>query len=226
MGRSIALTLAREGATVVVNYHTSADEAAAVVDHIAEQGGRSLAVQADIFDAGGCAQLVRTAVDAFGQVDICVVGPGAGWHPQPPDALKPAAALADLHQEVAPVYHLLPLLLPGMYARRWGRIIGLVLHPTKLPPAYAYNASKAARTDALLLAAEAAYPHGVTINLLAPGPVSSFDSLDAAVEQCAQGPAWARRKGVSPQDVAEGAAFLCSEAARWINGCTLPYFSA
>ena len=48
MGRSIALTLARAGANVVVNYLTSAQNAQAVVAHIEKQGGRALAFQADI----------------------------------------------------------------------------------------------------------------------------------------------------------------------------------
>ena len=48
MGRSIALTLAREGASVVVNYLTSADSAAAIVRHIEDRGGRAIAFKADI----------------------------------------------------------------------------------------------------------------------------------------------------------------------------------
>lgn len=48
MGRSIALTLAREGAAVVVNYLTSFESAAAIVAHIEKRGGRALASQADI----------------------------------------------------------------------------------------------------------------------------------------------------------------------------------
>ena len=225
MGRSSALTLAREGAAVIVNYHTSQAAAAEIVTHITQQGGRALAVPGDIFTPDGCQTLVQAALDAFGRIDICIVGPGAGWHPEPPDALDSAAALADLHQEVAPLYYLLPLLLPGMYARHWGRIIGLALHPTRLPPAYAYNAGKAARAHAFLLAADAAQPHGVTVNLIAPGPVAPLDSLDAAVAQCTHGPAWQQRAGVSPQDIAEGVAFLCSDAVRWITGCVLPYFA-
>jgi NAD(P)-dependent dehydrogenase (short-subunit alcohol dehydrogenase family) len=51
MGRSIALTLAREGACVVVNYLTSADRAQAVVRHILSQGGRAMASPQDIAEA-------------------------------------------------------------------------------------------------------------------------------------------------------------------------------
>ena len=79
MGRSIALTLAREGAYVVVNYRTSADSAEAIVAHIRGRGGSALAVQADIFDPDGCRDLVDRTIERCGPVDICVVGPGGGW---------------------------------------------------------------------------------------------------------------------------------------------------
>ena len=81
LGRSIALTLAREGARVVVNYRSHAENAEQVVRYIEAQGGESLAVEADVFDDGACAHLIDAAVARFGQVDICVVGPGGGWHP-------------------------------------------------------------------------------------------------------------------------------------------------
>ncbi len=226
MGRSIALTLAREGAKVVVNYRTSKESAEAIVDHLNSRGGSAIAIQADIFDRDGCKKLVNTAVEQFGQVDICVVGPGGGWHPEPLERLEPTAALEDLQHEVAPLFYLMPLVLPGMYERRWGRLIGIALHPTRLPTAYSYNVGKAARAQALLLAQDQAWSSGVTVNIIAPGPVSGIESLEEAIEQCAHGAAWQNRANVSPQDTAEGVAFLCSEAGRFVTGCVLPYLSS
>jgi NAD(P)-dependent dehydrogenase (short-subunit alcohol dehydrogenase family) len=90
-------------------------------------------------------------------------------------------------------------------------------------PAYAYNAGKAARAHALLLARDEAWRNGVTVNVIGPGPVSEIATFEGAVEQCDHGPAWQERTTTSPQDVAEGVAFLCSEAGRFISGCELPY---
>ena len=81
MGRSIALTLAREGAKVAVNYRTSKDRAQAIAGHIESHAGNSIAVEADVFQARGCEHLVNRTVERFGRIDICVVNPGAGWHP-------------------------------------------------------------------------------------------------------------------------------------------------
>ena len=75
MGRSTALTLAREGAKVVVNHRTSEDRASAIVDYIRSREGEAMAVSANVFTDEGCRMLVDT-VKQFGRIDICVVGPG------------------------------------------------------------------------------------------------------------------------------------------------------
>jgi 3-oxoacyl-[acyl-carrier protein] reductase len=223
MGRSIALTLAREGASVVVNYRASAVHAQAVVAHIDARDGRAVAVQADVFTAEGCRKLFDAVCERFGRVDICVIGPGGGWHPEPVDRLSPEGVFEDVQHELAPFVHMMPLVLPGMYERHWGRVIGLAMHPTRPSPAYAYNLGKAARIQAFLLACEQAWREGVTMNVIAPGPVGGIASLEDAAAQCDHGAAWEGRARVSPQDVAEGVAFLCAEAGRFITGCVLPY---
>jgi len=223
MGRSIALTLAREGALVTVNYRSSQERALAVVDQIVARGAQAMAVQADVFEAEDCRRLYEQTVERFGQVDICVIGPGAGWHPEPPNKVAAEGALEDARRELAPVYHLLPLALPGMSARGWGRVIAISLEPGYGSPAYAYNVAKAARTQALLLAHRSVGKSGVTLNVIGPGPVGEIEGLDLAVEQCDGGPAWQERTALSPQDIAEGVAFLCSEAGRFFSGNVLSY---
>ena len=223
MGRSIALTLAREGARIVVNYRTSSREAEAVVAHIERRGGSAVAVQADITKEAQCKTLVDAAIESCGQVDICIIGPGAGWHQEPIAELNAAAALEDVEKELAPLYHLMPLVLPGMYARKWGRLIATSLLPPCDSPAYAYNVAKAARSEAMRIACGEAWTNGVTINTIAPGPVSAIESLELAIEHCDHGPAWQDRQNTSPQDIAEGVAFLCSEKGSFISGAVLPF---
>lgn len=223
MGRSIALTLAREGADVVVNYLTSSDSAAAIVAHIEKLGCQAFAFQADVTQKDSCKTLVDNTIQKFGQVDICIIGPGGGWHPEPLDQLNSATALDDAHKELAPIYHLMPLVLPGMYERKWGRLITIALSAPYDSPAYAYNVAKAARTHALLLARDSAWAKGVTLNVIGPGPVSQIESLKLAIQQCEHGPAWQGRVTSSPQDIAEGVAFLCSESGSFISGAVLPY---
>jgi NAD(P)-dependent dehydrogenase (short-subunit alcohol dehydrogenase family) len=77
--------------------------------------------------------------------------------------------------------------------------------------------------QALLLAQDQAWTHGVTVNVIAPGPVDGIPILEQAIEQSQHGAAWQNRSNVSPQDIAEGVTFLCSEAGRFVTGCVLPY---
>jgi NAD(P)-dependent dehydrogenase (short-subunit alcohol dehydrogenase family) len=223
MGRSIALTLAREGAKVAINYRTSKDQAQAIVNHIRSRSGNAIAIEANVFEADDCSKLVNATIENFGRIDICIINPGAGWHPESIDKLDSSAALEDIHNEVAPFFHLMSLILPEMYKRKWGRVIGISLLPPYESPAYSYNVGKAARTNAMLRARDEAWCNGVTVNIIGPGPAAAIESLSEAVEQCDHGPAWQKRTNTSPQDIAESVAFLCSDAGRFITGCVLPF---
>ncbi|MCP4609184.1 MAG: SDR family oxidoreductase [Planctomycetes bacterium] len=223
MGRSIALTLAREGAKVAINYRTSKEDAQAIVNHIKSYDGDAIAIEANVFEADNCKNLVDATIEHFGRIDICIINPGAGWHLEPIDKLDSSAALEDVHNEVAPFFHLMPIVLPEMYKRKWGRVIGISLLPPYESPAYSYNVGKAARTHAMLQARDEAWRNGVTVNIIAPGPAAAIESLNEAIEQCDHGPAWEKRSNTSPQDIAESVAFLCSDAGKYITGCTLPF---
>lgn len=223
MGRSIALTLAREGAKVAVNYRTSKEAAENIVNHIKSRNGSAIPVKADVFEADGCRNLVNATIEHFGRIDICVVNPGAGWNPESIDKLDSSAAIEDVHNEVAPLFHLMPLILPQMYKRKWGRVIGISLLPPYESPAYSYNVGKAARTQALFLGRDEAWRNGVTVNIISPGPVPAIESLSEAIELCDHASVWQNRNNTSPQDIAESVAFLCSDTGTFITGCVLPF---
>jgi NAD(P)-dependent dehydrogenase (short-subunit alcohol dehydrogenase family) len=223
MGRSIALTLAREGAIVIVNYRTSADAASNIVAYIQSKGGKSAVFQADICRQDRCQAMFEAAVQISGQVDSCVVNPGSGWHPESIDKLDATGALDDMNKEIAPLYNLMPTVLPGMYERKWGRLIGISLHLSMPSPSFAYDAAKAARTGVFRRAWSEAWGHGVTMNIVAPGPVEEIDTLEEAIELCEHGTKWQERTNITQQDIAEGIVWLCSESGRFVTGCEMPY---
>ena len=76
IGRATAERLARDGASVVVNYATSAEEANAVVEGIEAQGGRALAVQADMAKLEDIRRLFRETMGHLGRLDILVANAG------------------------------------------------------------------------------------------------------------------------------------------------------
>src|SRR5438046_9829101 len=76
IGRAIAERLARDGATVVVNYGKSADKAKAVVAGIVSRGGNAVAIQADMGKVADARRLVQDTVAKFGRLDILVNNAG------------------------------------------------------------------------------------------------------------------------------------------------------
>ena len=223
LGRSIALTLARDGAAVIVNYRKSEEKAQQIVEHILAGGGKAITAQGDVFTEEGCKNISELAIKTFGQIDICIIGPGGEFDVQPIEKTDADSALKNIHDETAPIFHLMKAVLPGMYQQGWGRLIGIGTHPDKLSPSFTYNAGKMARMQTLLLASDEAWTHGVTVNIIAPGPVMPTESFTKAVELSQHRAEWQNRENVTPQDIAESIAFICSDAANYISGCILPF---
>jgi 3-oxoacyl-[acyl-carrier protein] reductase len=76
IGRAIAIELAKRGAAVTVNYLRSAQSAEDVVSTIKQNGGRAIAVQADVSDFHQAQTLIKTALDELGNVEILVNNAG------------------------------------------------------------------------------------------------------------------------------------------------------
>src|SRR3954469_23559298 len=77
IGRAISLKLARAGASVVINYNASADQANAVVDEITSKGGKAVAVRADVTKRADVDKLMTATREAFGgAIDILVNNAG------------------------------------------------------------------------------------------------------------------------------------------------------
>lgn len=225
MGRSIALTLARDGADVVVNYRSSADAARAVAGAIESMGRRALPLRADVSDPGEVAAMFERASSELGAVSIVVNSAGGPWRPRDITEIEPETLRAVLAREVEATYYLLRSALPAMRQRGWGRFISIGGHmadewrfgPPEAP--LDYPLGKAARhwLTRTIAPREAAY--GITVNAVAPGPTPHVDGLDEVRRQLE-----GRRGGSGnrPQDIAEVVAFLCSDAASRVTGAVIP----
>jgi 3-oxoacyl-[acyl-carrier protein] reductase len=173
IGRAIAIALAEAGADVAVHYHSHPDEAAEVSARVEACGRRSLAIQADVSVPGDVARLVLAA-QSLGPIAILVNNAGVS-RPQPLDALT-----EDLWDDVLAInlksaFLLTQAALPGMRARRWGRIINISSVAAQLGGVVGphYAASKAGllgltHSYAALLARE-----GVTANAIAPALIET-----------------------------------------------------
>ena len=100
MGRSIALTLAREGADVVVNFEKRRERAERVAQAIESFGRRALLHQADVRDPHAVEAMVRAAEAHFGRLDIVVCSAGGPWEPRDITEIAPEQWRATLAEEI------------------------------------------------------------------------------------------------------------------------------
>ncbi len=225
MGRSIALTLARDGADVALNYHRKAERVAETASAIVAMGRRALAIPADVADEAQVAAMVARIEQELGPVDVAINSAGGAWKPQDITEIEPAHFRTVLAQEIESMFLIIRATLPGMRERGWGRIVSIGGHgaddwrygPPEAP--LDYPLGKAARHWLTRTLAPREFAAGITINAVAPGPTPRV-TLDEALAALRgeRGP----HDHNTPQDIADVVAFLCSDAAERITGAVIP----
>ena len=171
IGRAIALAFAREGADVLISYLNEEKDARETVRLVEEAGRKAVAVKGDIQEEAHCQQLVKQAVDEFGQLDILVNN--AAFQMNHDSFLDITTEEFDrtFRTNVYAMFFLckaaLPILKPG----------GSIINTTSIqayqpePSLLAYAATKAAIANFTKSLAKEAIEVGVRVNAVAPGPV-------------------------------------------------------
>jgi 3-hydroxybutyrate dehydrogenase len=233
IGRAIALAFAAEGANVAVTARTAA-EVQEVVAAIRARGSQAAAVTADLADRAAVQNLVGRVQEALGPVEVLVNNAGIGSSADPRPVAEYDDAFWDLSLAVnltAP-YLLCKAALPGMLARKWGRVINVASINSRIPSphAAAYVASKHGLLGLTRVLALEVAKDGITVNAICPGPVHTAMN-DKRVAYDAQ------RRGVSfeeqeksmtllgrrlePDEIAPLAVYLASDDARMMTGQAL-----
>jgi NAD(P)-dependent dehydrogenase (short-subunit alcohol dehydrogenase family) len=226
IGRAVALGFAREGADVVVHYHSRPEVAASVVADVEALGRRAFSLQADLAEAEACRQLVRDSAGALGGLDIVVTAAAAIYR-------KPTLEITDAEWD-----HMMALNLRGTFACATeaarimrareikGRIIliGSIVQQLALAGQVAYGTTKAgvaqlSRGLAYELAAD-----GITVNVIAPGAtLTDFNRAhlsDPKVRASREAAIPMGRLG-DPEDMVEAALYLASPGAAYTTGITI-----
>lgn len=232
MGRSTALTLARDGADVVLNHGTNrrakASDVRRLRDAIEAFDVRSILAPADTSDPAQVRRLFAVAKKELGSVDILVNNAGGLWDPREDLAKVSEAHVARvLRAEIEGMFYTIRAALPDMRRRRWGRIVNLGMERSEefQEPPYDYTVGKIARHGLTRILSEVEMPRGITINAVLPGYIPYFGFRDALAAVRHEGP-WRTRRHGTPQDVAELVAWLCREEARFVKGALIPIHGA
>jgi 3-oxoacyl-[acyl-carrier protein] reductase len=220
IGRAIAVKLASLGARVVVNYNSSEDAANEVVEQIVAEGGQAMAVQADVKVAEQAKQLVESALDKFGQLDILVNNVGITR-----DALLMRLKEDDwdivMETNLKGTYNCTKVAQRPMIRQRYGRIINItsVSGIAGQVGQANYSASKAGVIGFTKAVARELGVRNITVNAVAPGYIPTDQTADLPQELIDHilNLTPMKRPGTA-EEVANAVAFLASEEASYVNG--------
>lgn len=234
IGRVIALRYVREGASIVLAGPTEA-KIKSVEKEIATQGGRAVAVHADVAEESDVQRVVASALTEFSRIDILVNNAGVAG----PTALVQNIKLEDWDRTFAinltGAFLCAKHVLPHLIEQRSGCILnitsiaGLQAYAYRSP----YCASKWGMIGLTQTLAQEGGPYGITANAIAPGPVKGprIESVirnraaemklpyEEVVKQYVEPTALKRM--VEEEDIAAMAVFLASPEGSNITGETL-----
>lgn len=221
IGRSIALRLAQEGASVVVSdiNRTSAES---VMAEIAAAGGASIAIETDVSQEPAAATLIRESLKHFHKIDIFVNNAG----------ILATGPLLETTLEVWERTHAVNLrgvflctkaVLPSMMAQRNGRIINIASVAGKRGGGFFGNACYSSSKGGVIAftkgAAREAGPYNITVNAIAPAMIETdmMSAMPSGTRQALIGSIPLKRAG-SAEDVAAAVCFLASDEAGFMTG--------
>lgn len=225
IGATVARLLASRGMRVVVNYRSSRDKADDVVASIMCAGGRATAVQADVRDGSAVLGMVEQVRAAMGEVEVLVHSALMPYALKSFDEISWDELGSKLEQEMQAAFLMTKAVVPGMTTRGYGRIVylGTVLSQRPHEGMIALGTSKAALSSFARYVAQELGPRGITVNVVAPGPVEGLLHADLDQEQ-KQRRAEQTVLGrlASPDDVARAVAFYAGDDSGFITGTTAP----
>ena len=221
IGRAIVERLARDGASVVLGFahHTAAADD--VVASVARDGGRAVAVAADLAEADGPRALYDAAEQQLGPLDILVNNAGSSTVPQPISTTSDDDYDALMAINTRAVFVLMREASSRL--RDGGRIVNVSTINTvaRTPAVAVHAASKAAVEQFAACSARELGPRGITVNSVSPGATDTDllhgnnPGVDVAALVAPMTPLG--RLG-RPDDIADVVAFLVGPDGRWITG--------
>jgi 3-oxoacyl-[acyl-carrier protein] reductase len=216
IGAAIALTLAKSGAAVAVNYRERAADAEAVVAKIKSGGGRAIAVAADVSQSAAVAGMVERIARELGPIDILVNNAGVAIV-RGVDDLSEDDFDRTILVNLKSAFLCTQAVLPAMRARKWGRIVNITSGAARGAGAIGphYNASKAGMEGLTRGYAARLVKEGITVNNVAPSLIET-DMMKGRTDLARNIPLG--RMG-QPEEVAQAVAMVLGNA--YMTGQTI-----
>lgn len=220
IGKAIALELAKNGATVVINYNGSEDKAMEVKTEIENNGGTAEIYQCNVSDYAKCEEFVQIIIKKYGSLDILVNNAGITK-----DGLLMKMSEEDfdtvLNVNLKGAFNTIRFATRQMLKQRSGRIINMssVVGVTGNAGQANYAASKAGVIGLTKATAREVASRGITVNAIAPGFIET-DMTEVLSDKVKEATVAGIPLGKFGQveDVANLAAFLASDKAGYITG--------
>jgi len=225
IGAAIALQLAKDGASVIVNYSASGQQAEAVATKIKAAGGKAKTVRADVSKPAEAKQLIDAAVAEFGRVDI-LINNAAVYDFLPLEKITEAHFDRMFNLNVKGLVFATQA-AAAAFGEQGGSIINIGSMASQTPPpgATVYSATKGALDTITKGLAGELGPRKILVNAVLPGPVET--------EGAQSMPDWDQFKNMlvprtplgrvgQPGDIATVVSFLASDDAGWITGQIIP----
>lgn len=223
IGRTIALVLARDGATVVVNGRRDRAKIEAVAAEIITAGGKAMAYLADVSDQKAVTEMADAVAKAHGGIDIAVSN--AGLRRQTPFLEMSFEEWREiLSVALDGAFLLAKAVVPHMIKRGGGAIVGMsgISHHVGAKARVHVNASKAGLEGLVRGLAMELAPHGITVNSVAPGSIDTVRGVTAGGKPTSMtiGGIPLNRQG-TVEEIAAAVSLLVGPQGGYITGQTI-----
>ncbi|MDQ2799160.1 MAG: SDR family oxidoreductase [Armatimonadota bacterium] len=224
IGACICRVLAREGASVAVNYSASGDKAEAVAAEIVKNGGQAQAFGADVRDPEAVQAMVGQIETKFGRLDAVINNAIGGRQ----DGSLTDATLADYANSFdfgcKAIINTITAARPLMQKQGGGRVVNIVTEIWNMAPGgwSVYMAGKGAMVGVSRSLAEELGPENITVNMVAPGwmVTEKVDTNSAGSKQFAE--SLPLKRHGSADEIGNACVFFLSDLASYVTGAYIP----